>query len=151
MSKPCIVVDIDGTMADISHRRHHLTCQPKNWKEFRMAIVDDTPNWPIVGVVRALLVAGHHVIYSSGRHEYEREETRRLLQVKCGLYHWPVVLYMRADKDYRADDVVKEEMLNERIRPDGWAPWLAIDDRDRVVAMWRRNGITCMQVAEGDF
>ena len=29
-----IIVDIDGTVADLEHRRHWLDCKPKNWKEF---------------------------------------------------------------------------------------------------------------------
>ena len=28
---------------------------------------------------------------------------------------------------------------------------LAFDDRDRVVAMWREEGVPCFQVAPGDF
>ena len=26
-----------------------------------------------------------------------------------------------------------------------------LDDRNQVVKMWRENGLTCLQVAEGDF
>jgi hypothetical protein len=45
---------------------------------------------------------------------------------------------------------VKRELL-ARIRSDGFDPAVAIDDRQRVVQMWRREGLVCAQVAEGNF
>jgi hypothetical protein len=57
---------------------------------------------------------------------------------------------MRSDKDRRADDIVKRELL-ARMRADQFNPALAIDDRRRVVDMWRAEGLVCAQVAEGDF
>jgi len=57
---------------------------------------------------------------------------------------------MRADSDRRSDDIVKRELL-ARIRGDGFDPQLAIDDRKRVVDMWRSEGLICAQVAEGEF
>jgi hypothetical protein len=57
---------------------------------------------------------------------------------------------MRAEKDYRADDIIKGELL-DRIISDGWRPWLVVDDRDRVVKMWRDRGLLCLQCAPGDF
>lgn len=61
-----------------------------------------------------------------------------------------IPLYMRTAGDKRPDDVVKEELL-AKIRADGYEPFLVFDDRQRVVDMWRRNGIQCCQVAPGDF
>ena len=55
-----------------------------------------------------------------------------------------------AANDRRADDIVKGELL-ARMRADHFKPGLAIDDRRRVVDMWRSEGIVCAQVAEGDF
>jgi len=50
----------------------------------------------------------------------------------------------------RADDIVKRERLARR-RADRFSPELAIDDRRRVVDMWRSEGLVCAQVAEGEF
>jgi hypothetical protein len=55
-----------------------------------------------------------------------------------------------ADGDYRADDIVKEEFL-DRILADEYGTQRVFDDRDRVVTMWRRRGLVCCQVAEGNF
>lgn len=32
-----IIFDIDGTLADIAHRRHHVETKPKNWSAFQVA------------------------------------------------------------------------------------------------------------------
>jgi hypothetical protein len=66
----------------------------------------------------------------------------------AGVKH--TALYMRADEDYRANDLVKEELL-DCVLADGYRPTLVFDYRDRVVAMWQRRGLICCQVAEGDF
>jgi hypothetical protein len=58
-------------------------------------------------------------------------------------------LYMRQDGDFRRDDIVKQEILDKYIDKD--RVLFVLDDRDQVVDMWRRNGLTCFQVAEGDF
>jgi beta-phosphoglucomutase-like phosphatase (HAD superfamily) len=59
-------------------------------------------------------------------------------------------IYMRADGDFRQDYVIKEEILDRDILPN-YSPQMAFDDRNRVVEMWRRRGIPCLQVASGDF
>ncbi len=51
---------------------------------------------------------------------------------------------MRHQHDYREDSIVKEEMLYELIKLFGKID-LAIDDRQSVVDMWRRNGIITLQ------
>lgn len=48
------------------------------------------------------------------------------------------------------DDIVKEEILLTKLVPD-FNVVAFIDDRKRVVDMWRRNGFTVFQVAEGNF
>ena len=43
-----IVFDIDGTLANIEHRRAFVATKPKNWKAFNAGIVNDTPHEDIV-------------------------------------------------------------------------------------------------------
>ena len=57
---------------------------------------------------------------------------------------------MRSNSDFRPDFEVKEGML-VKMKDQGFDPIMAFDDRQQVVDMWRRQGITVMQVAEGDF
>ncbi len=147
----CVLVDIDGTLADCEHRRHFVQDGKRDWKSFlspQMAALD-TLNEPVAKVVRAMALAGYSIIYVSARPISLKVVTRAWLQ-KYNLWFEPKLLYMRKDKDSRADTIVKRELLKE-IRKLGYQPVLSLDDRNSVVAMWRDEGITCLQVAEGDF
>lgn len=143
----CYIFDIDGTIADLTHRRKWIETKPKNWKAFEAGMSDDKPMWHVIGALKALKKAGYCIVLCSGRGEQNRSVTEKWL------FEYDITyddLYMRAKGDYRADDIVKEELL-DRILADGWNPLMVFDDRQRVVDMWRRRGIPCAQVAEGDF
>lgn len=143
-----IIVDIDGTLADIAHRLHFIRSEGKpDWDSFFDACGSDEPITPVVALTACLSARPNTVIYCSGRTERVRNTTESWLK-RVGL--WPKHLYMRADGDHRPDDIIKRELL-ARIRADGFDPVLAIDDRKRVVDMWRAEGLICAQVAEGEF
>ncbi len=149
-----IIVDIDGTLADCTHRLHFIQNKPKNWPAFFDACGDDKPIWPVVHMVRALWLGGdeqrNRLAFCSGRPERTRRATTNWLGEHLGLTESYIRLFMRADGDFRADDVVKLELL-KAMRDQGHNPTLAIDDRKRVVDMWRAQGILCAQVADGEF
>ncbi len=142
-----LVCDIDGTVADLSHRRQWVATKPKNWKAFETTMHLDEPMSRVISLVQSLHNLGTQVIYCSGRGEQNRDVTQKWLDDN-ELPQGP--LYMRKAKDYRSDDIVKRELLDE-MRWDGYEPDLVLDDRDRVVAMWRDEGIETIQVAKGDF
>lgn len=147
-----IIFDLDGTLADLTHRRHLVTTKPKNWGLFYKLAHLDTVIEPIAMVARGF-TAGNRVIICSGRPDDMRAMTEVWLTKHVwGEYRWMshAGLYMRKAKDNRADDIVKEELLDQIIA-DGYRPELVFDDRTRVVAMWRRRGLLCAQVAEGNF
>lgn len=164
MSRKAIIVDIDGTVADTAHRSHFVSSKPKNFPAFFAAAKDDPPILPIINAVMALKGAGAALLFCSGRPEKEgdldiRTLTEEWLELRVNRYARSFsnyadfkydALYMRAAGDYRPDDIVKEELL-DRILADGYDPELVFDDRSRVVAMWRRRGLVCAQVAPGDF
>jgi hypothetical protein len=167
-----VIVDIDGTLAEISHRRHYVASKPKNWKAFNASMHLDEPNTPVIEVVRALwtlpLVDEYgpetRILLASGRGEEFRGVTEDWLlknrifpENKDPNYIYPEYpvftyekLYMRPEKDSRSDVIVKREILDQ-MRADGFDPTLAIDDRCGVVAMWREAGLTCLQCAPGQF
>jgi hypothetical protein len=144
----CIVFDIDGTLANVDHRRSFVATKPKNWKAWNAGLVRDTPHAHIVYLNRIIAASGEFkIIVCSGRGEEVRPQTEAWLK------HHDVnfeKLYMRREKDFRKDFIVKEELLDQMIR-DGYVPYIVFDDRESVVQMWRRRGIPCLQVAKGDF
>ena len=60
-------------------------------------------------------------------------------------------LKMRPAGDYTPDDELKESWLHAMSPEDRARLVMVFDDRQRVVDMWRRNGVVCVQVAPGDF
>jgi hypothetical protein len=134
-----IIVDIDGTIADNMHRQNVLENEPKNWDAFFMECHLDLPIEPIVDLVQ-ILEKHHIILIVTGRSEKYRELTKLWLQKHKIIYD---KLYMRREGDYRPDHEIKEEILLE-IR-ENYSPFLAIDDRQSVVDMWRRNGLICLQ------
>ncbi|WP_165356523.1 AAA family ATPase [Sphingosinicella sp. BN140058] len=145
-----VIFDIDGTLADVAHRLHHLDGE-KDWNAFFRDMADDAPVEPIARLARML----HHNA-ESGRDidavlivtaRPDRADWRRTTLDWLALHKIPYdALYMRAEGDIRADHLVKADML-QRILDDGYAPVLVIDDRPQVVRMWRDHGITTLQCA----
>ena len=143
-----VIVAIDGTLADCAHRLPHIQKRPKDWDAFFAAAPADPPIAPIVEVVRAMARAGHRIFFCTGRPAEYGAPTQQWLRDVLGW--WPDPLFIRAAGDRRDDQIVKRELLAE-IRALGYDPVLAIEDRSRVVKMWREEGLLCAQVAEGDF
>ena len=141
-----ICFDIDGTLADVSHRVHYWRQKPKNWNMFKSEMVNDAPIEQIVTIARMMYKAGHTVILCTGRSEDTRDLTEQWLfkhDVKFAK------LYMRAEKDYRSDDIVKKELLDQIVVDFGKKPDIVFDDRPRVVKMWRENGVFVADVYQG--
>lgn len=151
-----IVCDIDGTMADIEHRRHHIPRREpgdkkrprQNWKAFFEEMVNDTVNeW-----CRALIVSmsdRYPIIYATGR-AGEYEDITAMWLEDNGLRMAGSLLYSRMPKDYRKDSIVKEIILEFEIKPK-YDILFIVDDRKQVVDMWRSHGYTVLQCDEGDF
>lgn len=141
-----VLVDIDGTLADVTHRRHFIERTPKDWDGF-FAAADRDPCHIHIATLTQLLRPAYQIVLVTGR--MAKHNAITLPWLGRNWVHFDH-LFTRADGDFRGDDVVKEEILDRDILPIV-QPVFAIDDRDRVVKMWRRRGIPCLQCAEGDF
>lgn len=144
---PCYLFDIDGTLADITHRLKHIQKEPKDWDSFFADCPDDRPIPHIIELAQDLMRAGKFVIFVSGRSDQVRLETLEWLYNNVGASR---TLYMRKAGDHRPDHIVKAELLDQ-IVADDYEPIMAFDDRNQVVEMWRAKGLPCAQVADGNF
>lgn len=142
-----IVFDIDGTLANIEHRRQYVATKPKNWKAFTAGIPHDTPHDEIVYLAKMFDNGFDTVILCSGRGEESRQDTLDQMR-KFGVGFDE--LYMRSAGDYRKDSIVKVELLHQ-IRAKYGNPYLWFDDRQQVVDAIRAEGVRVLQVAPGDF
>lgn len=133
-----VIVDVDGTLAIITDRNpysHH-------------GVLKDKPNAAVIAVVQALAAAGHAIVVVSGRSEAARTDTELWLVRHLGVNY--VSLLMRPDGDGRQDAVIKREIFHRDIAPH-YEVTCVLDDRNQTVNMWRHLGLTCLQVAPGDF
>lgn len=148
MNKKIVILDLDGTVADCSHRLHFIEGYNRKYQEFYDAIPDDSPIKHIIDLVRALNQTGEYLVLAvTGRPITHLRETQLWLNKEFVPFS---ALFMRPEGDFRKDYVVKKEIL-EQIRAEYGEPAFALDDRSSVVNMWRENGVPCLQVAPGDF
>jgi phosphoglycolate phosphatase-like HAD superfamily hydrolase len=145
MTEELVIFDIDGTLADISERVHHVRKKPKNWNDFTAGMAQDKAVHSMVRLCNILYAAGLRIILCSGRNEANRPETAEWLARQGVQYH---ELLLRGDEDYRSDAVVKREILQGL---DKDKILFVVEDRSRVVEMWRSEGLTCLQCAPGQF
>ena len=145
MADELVIFDIDGTLADISERVHHVRKKPKNWNAFNAGIAQDKAIHSMVRLCNILYTAGIHIVLCSGRNEKNRPETIEWLGRQGVYYH---ELLLRKDEDFRSDAVVKREILQGM---DKSRILIVVEDRSRVVEMWRSEGLTCLQCAPGEF
>lgn len=152
---PLYIFDLDGTLADTSHRVHLLEVPertPETWDRFFEACDEDAPIWPVIGILNALRRNGSDVWIWTGRSDVVRGKTINWLRrYVCLTTPELLPLQMREAKDHTADDILKRRWLqsllpSERARLHG-----VFEDRDRVVKMWREEGVRCFQVAPGAF
>lgn len=154
MTKPLYIFDLDGTLADVGHRRHILedAADSHRWRKFYAACVHDKPNrsvaYTLYLLIRSLEV---DVWIWSGRSDEVRKETEDWLNLHFGFPSLIANLRMRGAKDHRPDDVLKLEWYDSLSQHDRDRLVAVFDDRDRMVSMWRNMGVACFQVAPGDF
>ena len=151
MDKKIVIFDLDGTLALIDKRRALATKDGKmDWDVFfdRDNIKLDVPNTPVITMAQLLKSQGFTIIIFSGRSKVSYRTTRQwLIQNDVPFDD----LHMRPTDDYHhyMKDSDLKQMWLDSISKDSVA--MVFDDRQQVVDMWRKNGLTCFQVADGDF
>jgi len=151
-----IVIDLDGTLCDSSHRDHHA--RNGDWNQFHVLLAEDKPHQDVLWFIDLLHNATDEVelIGCTGRNERYRIATERWLMEHGALLD---CVLMRPDHDFRPDHELKIEMLEAwHEQTSGDDPWpvqdrvaFILDDREKVVEVWRDAGYNCWQVRPGNF
>ena len=150
MDKKTVIFDLDGTLALIDKRRDISTKDDgkMDWnKFFDPGLIDlDLPNQTVIDMANMLHSQGYLIYIFSGRSDKTEDATKDWVDKHNVNYD---LLQMRPQGLlYKPDNDLKQDWLNV-IKKDRVA--MVFDDRNQVVDMWRQSGLTCFQVADGDF
>ena len=149
-----VIFDLDGTLALIDERRQLATKDngKMDWDVFfdPKNVSLDLPNRPVITMAQMMKEQGLRVVIFSGRSKATKEATKEWLNT----FNVPFdVLKMRPTSKefmFMPDDKLKQGWLDS-IFSNKEDILCVFDDRDKVVKMWRENGISCFQVNYGDF
>jgi hypothetical protein len=119
--------------------------QDERWRRFFADSIDDQPNAPVIATLSALVSVGYEIHIFSGRSDEVREQTLAWLERHGVVYH---KIRMREAGDFTPDEALKSHWVGQYDLGDILC---IFDDRQKVVDLWRKQGITCFQVAPGDF
>jgi len=172
--KNTIIFDLDGTLAIIDKRRKMAsspsgkkpTLSKMDWDVFfdPVNIMFDKPNRPVIKMAQLFKKDGFKIVIFSGRNDRSFDATKRWLSSykvpfdmlimrpdKFKDKSWPIADGNPATPDMRfmPDDILKKHMLDTFV--DINDVFLVVDDRNKVVDMWRGLGLNVFQVAPGDF
>ncbi len=134
--RPVAVVDIDGVVADVRHRLHHLSARPKRWDAFFRAADDDAAHPEGLEVV-ATLAADHEIVYVTGRPEHLRRATEAWL-MRHGIGGHRLV--MRRTNDRRPAAVMKLQAVRHLAGERTVA--VIVDDDQAVLDAYAKAGFT---------
>jgi len=149
MKLNAVICDLDGTLCNIDHRLHFVRQDgKKDWKNFMLPqnVEQDGLNKWCRDIVHGLR-SNYIIVMCSGRPDTLKPTTKEWLEKHKVMHDH---LFMRPRDDHRKDDIIKEIILDFEILT-RMTPVLAIDDRQQVVDLWRKRGITALQCSKGDF
>ena len=150
--KNTIIFDLDGTLALIDKRRE-VSTKPNgklDWGKFFNStnIKLDEPNLPVIKMAQLFSEQGFNIVILSGRSNKTETATRSWLSKNKVPFNKLIMRNSETDH-FTPDWVLKKNMLDENLNIND--VFLVVDDRDRVVKLWRSLGLTTFQVAEGNF
>ena len=168
-NKKTIIFDLDGTLANIDVRRDKslFADGTLDWEIFAApdSILNwDEPNLPVIKMAQMFHNDGFKIVIFSGRNDRGFFATKQWLMIidvphdllvlrpdKFKANSWPIAEGNKATPDMRfmPDEILKKSMLDTFVDIDD--VFLVVDDRDKVVKMWRDLGLNTFQVAPGDF
>ena len=168
MFKKTIIFDLDGTLAKIGVRtKMSIKSNGKmDWDVFFDPdnIKFDEPNYPVISMAQLYHKDGYRIVIFSGRNDRSFDATVDWLKKydvpfdnlvmrpdKFKSKSFPIANGNPATPDMRfmPDEILKKKMLDMFV--DKNDVLMCVDDRQKVVDMWRFEGLTCFQVAPGDF
>ena len=142
-----VIIDLDGTLADNQHRLYHIKKDIKDKSAYHSLLGEDEANHWCFELLEAMRARGYKIILITGRPDEYRKETVAWLRKKNIGYD---ELYMNTDERGVPDHLFKKSVYENFIRGRIDIAFV-VEDRTRVVDMWRQLGLVCLQCELGDF
>lgn len=144
-AKDTVVFDLDGTIANIDHRTGLIKKGAPNWDKFFTECVNDTPNQWCLDLLIAMARAGYMIKIVSARSRVVVNESREWLAKHIPPEVGWELCMLRAPGEYTPDTTLKKAWLDQFGRD---RILFVVDDRARVVNMWREEGLVCLQCSD---
>lgn len=139
----CLVIDIDNTLSDCTHREHLLE---ESWKAFFSKLSDDPVNLWCQEIIYKFENDYKIVICSARPDNYKKETLNWLEKYNIQFNNF----FMRRRGDYRKDNLVKQVILDFEIKS-RYDVLFCVDDRKEVIDMYRANNIVVLDCKGNTF
>ena len=144
---PLVVLDLDGVISDASHRQHFLRGAFKDFRGFFTAAPADPPyRWGLA--LAASITDDHTVAILTARPSYMAGDTRSWLAAH-GVRHDLLILRPERGRGARGPSADFKRHELSRLRTAGFAVTAAIDDDERIIDMYRSEGVFALYVHSG--
>ena len=137
-----ILCDIDGTVADNSHRQYFLEGK-KDWDGFFSELTNDLPIHPIIDKINQEQADGKEIVFLTGRPERYRYSTTLWLKE---YFDFEFRLLMREDNDQSNKIIVKDRIFQENFSHK--EIYFVIDNDQKLLEMWREKNLKTLDANE---
>ena len=144
---PLVILDLDGIISDASHRQHFLRGAFKDFRGFFTAAPDDPPYE--TGLALAASIADDHTVaILTARPHYMVDDTRSWLAAH-DVRHDLLILRPERGRGSRGASADFKRHELSRLRAAGYQIMAAIDDDERIIEMYRSEGVFALYVHSG--
>lgn len=136
------IVDVDGTLCDVTSTRQHVLGPKKNFHAFHEASLQCPPHQHVLDWCQQRYDEGHEILVVTARKYQWEAGTKDWLDRHMPVpFHGP---YMRGDDDDRSDVNVKSDIYE--ILERDYKVVEAIDDNPNIVWLWKTLGLSVTEV-----
>lgn len=112
------IIDIDGTLADLSHREHFVDREYPDWDSFFSPdeVSKDKPIPKTKEGLEAIITASDEAYFLTGRPEHLRAVTMDWLEQYYGISVDNEILFMRPEGDERKSTLFKKDIIEQKFK-----------------------------------
>jgi len=144
---PLVILDLDGVISNATHRQHFLRGAFKDFRGFFTAATGDPPYES--GLALAASIAGDHTVaILTARPHYMVDDTRAWLDAH-DVRHDLLILRPEHGRGSRGPSAEFKRNELSRLRAAGYTVTAAIDDDERIIEMYRSEGVFALYVHSG--